>query len=127
VLIRSVVLSGSVLLAFSIGVGGGLAWETTRTLGFTTLVLVQLAYVYALRISESGWRDGTTRNAKLHLAVLVSVVLQVLVVATPVGNHLFATTPLTGWQWLLALGLSCLAALITIFISASPPRLASQV
>jgi Ca2+-transporting ATPase len=122
VLIRGAILAGTVLLAFAYGLGRGFEWEVARTLGFTALVLVQLTYVYALRVSESGWRDGLTRNAVLHWAVLLSVTLQVLVVVTTIGNRFFATTPLPVELWLVAIGLSVLAFLGVVAAAALLPR-----
>jgi Ca2+-transporting ATPase len=121
VVIRGSILAAAVLIAFAYGVGMGFDWEITRTVGFTTLVLVQLTYIYALRVSESGWRDGLTRNALLHWAILISVGLQFLVVTSPIGNRLFATTPLSVEQWLVAIGLSILSFLLIVAISTRKP------
>jgi Ca2+-transporting ATPase len=124
ILIRGAILASVVLAAYAYGVGQGLDWEVTRTLSFTTLVLVQLAYIYALRVSESGWRDGLLENPLLHLAVGLSVLLQVLVVVTPIGNRLFTTTPL-GWDlWLITLAMSAIAFLLIVLASALVPGLA---
>jgi Ca2+-transporting ATPase len=120
---RGTILAGFVLAAFGYGMLADLPWEATRTLGFTVLVLVQLAYVYALRITESGWRDGLTKNGLLHAAVALSVVLQVLVVATPLGNQLFETVPLGADLWLIATGLSLAAGLAVVTASALIPSL----
>jgi len=117
ILIRGILLAGVVLLAYAYGVGQGFEWEMTRTLGFTTLVLVQLTYIYSLRVVESGWKDGLIRNPLLHGAVLVSVLLQVLVVATPIGNRLFETTMLPIELWALALGLAVLGFPLVIATS----------
>jgi Ca2+-transporting ATPase len=122
VVIRGSILAGAVLIAFAYGAEMGFRWEVTRTLGFTTLVLVQLTYIYALRVSESGWRDGLTRNALLHWAILISVVLQFLVVTSPIGNRLFATTPLSVEQWLVAIGLSILSFLVIVVVSTRKPQ-----
>jgi Ca2+-transporting ATPase len=122
VVIRGSILAAAVLIAFAYGVGMGFGWEITRTLGFTTLVLVQLTYIYALRVSESGWRDGLTRNALLHWAILGSVVLQFLVVTSSIGNRLFATIPLSIEQWLVAIGLSILSFLIIVATSTREPQ-----
>jgi Ca2+-transporting ATPase len=122
VVIRGSILAAAVLIAFAYGVGMSFGWEITRTLGFTTLVLVQLTYIYALRVSESGWRDGLTRNALLHWAILGSVVLQFLVVTSSIGNRLFATIPLSIEQWLVAIGLSILSFLIIVATSTRKPQ-----
>lgn len=117
ILIRGALLAGVVLLAYAYGVDGGFEWEVTRTLGFTTLVLVQLTYIYSLRVAESGWRDGLIRNPLLHGAVLVSVLLQVLVVATEIGNRLFETTALPIELWAVAGGLAALGFLLIVATS----------
>jgi Ca2+-transporting ATPase len=126
VLVRGTILAATVLLAFAYGVGRDLDWEVTRTLGFATLVLVQLAYIYALRVSESGWRDGLTRNPVLHWAVLLSVALQVLVVATDIGNRLFSTTPLSVELWLISAGLSLLSFFLVVAVSRLAPQLTAE-
>lgn len=53
---------GPVLAAYFIGLARDLDWDTVRTFGFSTLVLGQLVYVYALRVSEGleGWADQET-------------------------------------------------------------------
>ncbi|MGD2059313.1 MAG: cation-translocating P-type ATPase [Acidimicrobiia bacterium] len=124
--IRGTILSGFVLAAFGYGMVRDFPWETTRTLGFTVLVLVQLTYVYALRVSESGWKEGLSRNALLHGAVALSAALQVLVVSLPVGNSLFTTTPLGADGWLVAVGLAMGAALAVVAASALTPSLRDQ-
>jgi Ca2+-transporting ATPase len=121
--VRGALLAGVVLLAYASGVGQELEWEETRTVGFTTLVLAQLAYIYALRVSESGWRDGFTRNGLLHGAIVLSVLLQGVVVATPIGNDFFSTVPLTADMWMLCFGLSGLAFLVVVITSRLAPAL----
>jgi Ca2+-transporting ATPase len=121
--IRGALLAVIVLAAFGYGVARGMPWETTRTLGFTTLVFVQLTYVYALRVTGSGWRDGLTGNPLLLGAVLASAALQGLVVATPLGNRLFSTEPLTLGMWLLAIGLALLGGVVIIAASTLFPWL----
>lgn len=118
ILIRGTLLAGAVLVAYVYGANQDMAWETVRTLGFTTLVLVQLAYIYSLRVIEFGWWQGLSRNPLLHGAVLASVLLQVLVVATPTGNRLFDTVPLSPGNWAVAVVLSIAAMLAVIAVSA---------
>ncbi len=126
ILARGALLSAAVLMAYVVGVSTDLDWDVTRTLGFTTLVLVQLTYIYALRIVESGWKDGLTRNAVLHGAVILSALLQVLVVVTPIGNRLFSTEPLSGSLWALSVGLALLGALLVISLSKVAPSLSAD-
>ena len=124
--VRGTVLAAVVLSAFGYGITLGDNWETTRTLGFTVLVLVQLTYVYGLRVVESGWRDGLFQNRLLHGAVLVSVILQVLVVVTPIGNRLFDTVPLPQALWLIAATLAVLGGLGVVAMARLFPFAGSQ-
>jgi len=75
----------------------GYEWETVRTLVFTALVLVQLAYALAIRGTASV--NGPERNPWLLWAILVSTGLQLIVVYVPVGQALFDTVaiPVAGW------------------------------
>lgn len=115
--VRGAVLAVATLIGFACGVVQDLSWPTIRTLGFTTLVLVQLSFVYGLRVAESGWRDGLARNRYLHGAVLLSVALQVLVVSTPLGNQLFATTPLGVSQWIAVVVIAVAASLVVVALA----------
>ena len=124
--VRGALLAVAVLSAFFYGIAQGADWEMTRTLGFTVLVLVQLSYVYALRITESGWREGLLSNRLLHGAVLVSLILQVLVVMTPSGNRLFETVALSMRDWLLAGGLAVLGGLVVVAVWALLPSLREE-
>jgi Ca2+-transporting ATPase len=124
--IRGVLLAGPVLAAYYIGIARDLEWDTVRTFGFSTLVLVQLVYVYALRVSESGWRDGLARNALLHGAIALSAALQWLVVHTTVGNQLFTTTPLSADLWLICVSLALAAGVVVIAASAAMPWMSNH-
>jgi len=124
--VRGVLLAGPVLAAYYIGIAQDLEWDTIRTFGFTSLVLVQLVYVYALRVSESGWRDGLVPNGLLHGAVVLSVILQFLVVHTAIGNQLFTTTPLSAGLWSISVASAIAAGLIVIAASAILPWMSSH-
>jgi P-type Ca2+ transporter type 2C len=126
ILVRGVLLAVPVLAAYFIGVAWDLDWELTRTFAFTTLVLVQLIYIYALRVSTSGWREGIGSNRLLHVAVGLSVLLQVLVVVTQLGNQFFSTVALSVELWLLAIALSVVGFLAIVGAGALIPRLASE-
>jgi P-type Ca2+ transporter type 2C len=101
-LVTGAILAVPVLAVFAYGVGADLDWEYVRTIAFTTLVLTQLGYVYALKVGEAGWKAGLTGNRALGWAVAVSALLQVLVVVTPLGNLLFSTVMLTAGDWVVA-------------------------
>ncbi len=104
---------GGVLAAATLGalvVGHYLAdqrWAEVQTGVFTTLVLVQLAHPFNVRTPHSsGWRHGLTGNRTLLVGVVVSLLLHLGVVYTPVGQTLFDTVALGAESWLWILGLS---------------------
>lgn len=123
---RGAILAVAVLAAFFYGNGADLSWVQTRTIGFTVLVIVQMTYVYALRVIEAGWREGLGSNRLLHGAVIGSLVLHALVVATPLGNELFQTVPITGGQWALAFGLAILGAVGVLILDVVDKRLTNR-
>ncbi len=83
-------------------------WDQVRTLVFTTLVGVQLGYVFVIRHESQDPGHRLRPNRWLHLAVGLSVLLQIAVVATPVGHELFDTRSLDAVDWLVAAMLSSL-------------------
>jgi magnesium-transporting ATPase (P-type) len=86
----------------------GYEWEAVRTMVFTALVLVQLAYSYVIR--RSG-RVAGERNRLLLLAVLASIALQSGVVYLPIGQTLFETVALPIAAWLPIVAAAFVAAL----------------
>lgn len=82
-----------------------------RTIAFTTLVLLQLVYVFECR-SETMVRVKLGGNPYLVGAVLVSLLLQVLVLYVPTLGKTFQTVPL-GWShWALVLVVVFLPTLV---------------
>jgi len=75
-------------------------WPVTRTMIFTTLVLVQLAHVFSVRSRSTGkMADSPGRNRLLVAGVAGSALLQLGVVYLPVGNTLFDTVGLPAAAW----------------------------
>lgn len=73
-----------------------------RTVAFSMLVVLQWASAFSMRsLTTSIFRRGP-RNRKLFIAFLISVALQVLVIYSPVGEHLFHTQAVD-WARLLAI------------------------
>ncbi len=99
------VLAGGVLLTYAWGVSAGLEWEVVRTVGFTTLVLTQLAHVWNVRALTAGPLATPLAGNRLLLGgVLGSFALHLGVVYTSVGQRLFETTALGMTEWLVAAG-----------------------
>jgi Ca2+-transporting ATPase len=116
-LVTGMILALPILAVFAVGVATGLEWDHIRTVAFTALVLTQLAYVYALKVGEAGWRAGLFGNRMLAWAVSGSVLLQVAVVRTPIGNLLFGTVRIGAGEWALALAAAVLGAIGVIATS----------
>jgi Ca2+-transporting ATPase len=85
--------------------------EIAITMAFATLGLIQLAHSFNVRsYSKSLFKIGIFSNMYLNIAIAISAILQLLVIAVPFLNSIFKVTPL-GWeQWAIVL----LAALAII-------------
>jgi Ca2+-transporting ATPase len=70
--------------------------EHARTLAFTTLVLLQFVRIHIIR---SEYNLGIFSNMKLVLAVMISIVLQITIIYTGVGELFFETTVLDMMDW----------------------------
>lgn len=117
---ESLFAKGLGLRIFSHGIEKGLltlaAYYAARSLGseeaavtaaFTTLGLVQLAHVLTLRSDTHPlFGKGFFSNRSLLLAVAVSALLQILVVAVPVLNPVFRVVPLDLARWMIVLSAS---------------------
>lgn len=84
---------------------GGHALEYARTAGFTVLVFAQLFNCFSARSETASAFRHLFANHWLWGAVILSALLQVAVVHLPLLNTAFGTTPLTGADWLLCLGM----------------------
>ena len=97
---RGAILAAATLSAFAYAhLLAGAPWPRVRTVGFTALVTVQLAYALTMRRTD-GHRASLLGNRLLTASVSVSLLLQVAVVHTPLGRKLFVTVQMTGLDWL---------------------------
>ncbi len=83
-------------------VEGDAGIDEARSAAFTVLVLAQLFNCFSARSDLVSARHGWRVNPLLLGAVGFALVLQVLVVHTPLLNDAFATTPLSLGDWLLS-------------------------
>jgi len=68
---------------------------------FTALVLVQMPHMFNIRSEgTAGWRLHWGGNRFLVGAVAVSIMLQLGVIYTSIGNELFETNPIAAVDWL---------------------------
>jgi Ca2+-transporting ATPase len=80
-----------------------------RTAAFTVLSLLQMSHVLNCRsLDRSLFRIGIFSNIYLWVAVLLTLVLQVLVVYVPFLQYVFYTVPLAPIDWLLILAIALL-------------------
>ena len=76
-------------------------FDHARTVTFTALVLVQLLHTFNVRADGSTLRRvGFGSNRLLLYALLGSLILQALVIYTPVGQSLFETVSLDLVDWI---------------------------
>tara|TARA_Y100000310_G_scaffold335391_1_gene417336 strand:- start:9792 stop:12467 length:2676 start_codon:yes stop_codon:yes gene_type:complete len=77
-----------------------------RTMAFTTLVMFQLFNVFNSRSMESSiFKLGIFSNVKLIGAIIVSLLLQFVVIYTPL-NIYFKAVPLVLFDWVLIVGVA---------------------
>jgi P-type Ca2+ transporter type 2C len=112
---------GRGMVPFIIGIGMimsvvsiGAAWELWRlgdpawqTVLFTTLVFTQLAVALEARSEEESlFRIGLFRNRPMVLALVLTVVLQLVVVYVPAAQRIFATADMPPRDLAISIGLA---------------------
>ncbi len=85
-----------------------------QTMAFVTCVMFQLFNVLNCRSEfQSIFKVGLFSNMKVWLAIASSIVLQVIVVQMPFLNKFFQTVPLSGFEWLITIGV---ASSVLVFV-----------
>ncbi len=104
------------LFAFRIGLFMGDV-ALARTMAFTTIVFLQLFYVFNCRSEYHSLLEvGLFSNLYLLAAVAVSAALQLAVIYVPVLRYAFDTVPLGPVHWLVVLSISASPAFLgTVF------------
>lgn len=103
ILARGVIIATCALIAFVIELymGGG-SEERARTIAFTTLVVMQLVYVFQCRSERTDTRGHVAPlNVYLVGAVCVSLLMQLLVLYVVPLQEVFGVVPLAVKDWLL--------------------------
>jgi Ca2+-transporting ATPase len=77
-----------------------------QTMAFTTLMLFQIFNVFNARSDEDSAFQGLFANHWLWLAVILSLLLQVMVVYTPFLQQAFSTVSLSLGDWLLCIAVA---------------------
>ena len=111
-----IIVFGVVLSIIAIGSGFGMwragdpAWQTAL---FTTLVFAQLGMALSVRSEEQSLlRTGLLTNKPMLLAIVVTVLLQLVLIYWRPAQGIFHTTALSGRDLALSIGLGLLVILI---------------
>ena len=94
-----VIISAGTLIVLHVSMPGGLRYA--QTMAFTTLVFFSLFQIFNARSDARSAFVGMFANKWLWLAILLSLLLQVVVVYTPFLQLAFSTTNLSFNDWLL--------------------------
>jgi Ca2+-transporting ATPase len=101
-----------VLGMFAWALNSNLAIEKARTFALTTLMLFEMAIVYSVKSPRPF--GNIFNNRWLNVAVFFSIILQILVIYTPL-NNLFGVVPLTAIEWMPMIGLALVGFLFAEF------------
>lgn len=84
----------------------------TRTLVFTQIVMFELVFAFVCKEGNSGKIRNIFNNKFLIIAVLLSLILQIIAIYSPFMQNIFKTVPLEFKEWLLVMGLASLSFFI---------------
>ncbi|AEM79567.1 calcium-translocating P-type ATPase, SERCA-type [Thermoanaerobacter wiegelii] len=97
------------LIAFIIGLKQNI--ETARTMAFAVLTLSQLAQALNVRSDKSVFKIGLFTNKYMVFALIVSILLQVIVIVTPL-NTIFGLRNINIYDWDIIIAMSILPLLV---------------
>jgi Ca2+-transporting ATPase len=104
-LIQTIFITATVLLAFRIGLSWGVE-DLARSMAFVTLSVSELARAYTARSEHfSLWGIGIFSNRYMQYAVAASLALLALVIYVPFLQPIFDTVPLGVREWMVMLPL----------------------
>jgi Ca2+-transporting ATPase len=133
-IVQTIAQTGAVLTAFALGllwhleegasvVGNPITYlvqhdwrgvdvQTAATMAFVTLSLAELFRAYTVRSERASiFQIGVFSNRYMQYAVGLSITLLLLVVNLPFLQPIFNTTPLSGREWGLVIGLTIIPAI----------------
>jgi Ca2+-transporting ATPase len=111
IILQGVMFAVITLFAFWLGRTCGGSEEAGHTLAFMCLALMQVVHAFNMRSDHSLFKIGAFTNKKLNLAALLSLVLTLVVLLTPV-RVLFELVILDWWLYLVGVGLIFLPVLV---------------
>ena len=103
------------LIAFTAGLTTTGDLERARTIGFSTLIVLQLFHVFDCRSEQAPfWKISLRSNLYLIAAVVSSFMMLLVVLYWPWLQEVFRTVSLTTEEWLLVVVLSTVPSMGTI-------------
>lgn len=113
IILQGIMQAALVMTSFCLGyfvIGDSdpeVAHMQASTMAFVSLCLIQLFHSFNLRSQRNSVLNKKFFSNKfLDLSALVGIALTVAVVLIPGVNTLFKTTALSGWEWLIAIGVA---------------------
>jgi P-type Ca2+ transporter type 2C len=99
-----VIIAAGTLIVLHLSMAGGLRYA--QTMAFNTLVFFSLFQIFNARSDARSAFVGMFANKWLWLAIVLSVVLQIVVVYTPFLQQAFSTVSVTFNDWLLCVAVA---------------------
>ena len=99
-----VIIAAGTLIVLHFSMAGGLRYA--QTMAFNTLVFFSLFQIFNARSDARSAFVGMFANKWLWLAIVLSVVLQIVVVYTPFLQQAFSTVSVTFNDWLLCVAVA---------------------
>jgi Ca2+-transporting ATPase len=90
----------------------GLSWDVTRSMAFTSLVLVQLVHALTVRAQSRGLFRTRVDNTALVASLVASAVVHLVVVMTPFGSSVLGVVGVPWWTWSLMVASALLPAIV---------------
>ena len=107
IITEGIMLGLLTLVAFSIG-NKYYGIEIARTMAFVSLGILELIHSFNIKSEKSIFKIGILENKFLIASFILGVLLQIIVVITPITAQIFELVPLNKIQWIITIGISIL-------------------
>ncbi len=91
------------------------SYEIGVTMAFIILSYASVINIFSVRSKESIFKTGFASNPKILMSAGISIVVSTLVATIPAVATVFQLVPMSGYHWVLAIGLA-LAQLVAVEI-----------
>jgi Ca2+-transporting ATPase len=123
-IIKYAMFIGGIALAFSLIlliIFQDIDHSRLQTYIFTLAVFIELFAVFAVRSNKPFWQENPFKNKLLVLAVIFSVILQLIAIYSPISS-LLQTKPLVAWEWGMIILISAVSYLIIELVKHFKPE-----